>query len=258
MTAIEIVLLVIGVIAFVLSFIIPEKLSGESAEGTLTEKQLDKLVEEKVEEAKSKISESVDDAVSYATEKTNRSMERLSNEKIMAISEFAETVINDIHKNHEEVVFMYDMLNDKQTTLKNTVREVEQTAKSAEKAANEAARKAKEIPPAEDNFIPLTIVTEKSDSSQKIIESVKEEEKKPFTGRKDPRGEKAKATARNKAKENDHIIPAILEADDEDERNRNAEILELHNAGKSNMAIARELGMGVGEVKLVVDLFKDM
>ena len=39
-------------------------------------------------------------------------------------------------------------------------------------------------------------------------------------------------------------------------RNSNDRILELHKEGKSNMAIAKELGLGIGEVKLVIDLFK--
>ena len=41
-----------------------------------------------------------------------------------------------------------------------------------------------------------------------------------------------------------------------DGRNSNERILELHKAGKSNMAIAKELGLGIGEVKLVIDLFE--
>ena len=32
----------------------------------------------------------------------------------------------------------------------------------------------------------------------------------------------------------------------------------MHNEGKSNMAIAKELGLGIGEVKLVIDLFKGL
>ena len=40
--------------------------------------------------------------------------------------------------------------------------------------------------------------------------------------------------------------------------NNNDRILELHKKGKSNVAIAKELGLGVGEVKLVIDLFKGM
>jgi uncharacterized phage infection (PIP) family protein YhgE len=44
----------------------------------------------------------------------------------------------------------------------------------------------------------------------------------------------------------------------ENSRNSNERILELHKAGKSNMAIAKELGLGLGEVKLVLDLFEGM
>ena len=40
--------------------------------------------------------------------------------------------------------------------------------------------------------------------------------------------------------------------------NNNEHILEMHRAGKSNMAIAKELGLGIGEVKLVIDLNKGM
>ncbi len=38
--------------------------------------------------------------------------------------------------------------------------------------------------------------------------------------------------------------------------NNNERILRLHKLGKSKTAIARELGLGVGEVKLVIDLFE--
>ena len=41
-------------------------------------------------------------------------------------------------------------------------------------------------------------------------------------------------------------------------KNNNERIRELHKAGKSNMAIAKELGLGIGEVKLVIDLFESM
>ena len=40
--------------------------------------------------------------------------------------------------------------------------------------------------------------------------------------------------------------------------NNNDRILELHKKGKSNIAIAKELGLGVGEVNLVIDLFEVM
>ncbi|MDE6915275.1 MAG: hypothetical protein K2P39_00540, partial [Lachnospiraceae bacterium] len=38
--------------------------------------------------------------------------------------------------------------------------------------------------------------------------------------------------------------------------NNNDRILRLHKEGYSNVDIAKELGLGVGEVKLVINLFK--
>ncbi|MGN1187596.1 MAG: DUF6115 domain-containing protein, partial [Lachnospiraceae bacterium] len=38
--------------------------------------------------------------------------------------------------------------------------------------------------------------------------------------------------------------------------NKKEAVLTLHNEGKSNVEIAKTLGLGVGEVKLVIDLFK--
>ncbi|MDE7238535.1 MAG: hypothetical protein K2N41_02350 [Lachnospiraceae bacterium] len=135
----EIILLIIGIGAFVASFLVPasgEQLSRE--ERKHADEEIKACVEKHLNEASSKINHSVDEAVQYAVEKTERSLERLSNEKIMGVSEYADTVLTDIHKNHEEVVFLYDMLNDKQTALKNTVAEIEKTAKAPSTLASQA------------------------------------------------------------------------------------------------------------------------
>lgn len=139
MAWVEIILLIIGICAFAASFLIPvsgEQLSRE--ERKHTDAEIKARVDKHMEAAASKLNQSVDDAVQYAVEKTERSLERLSNEKIMGVSEYADTVLSDIHKNHEEVVFLYDMLNDKQTALKNAVTEVEKTAKAASTLSQEA------------------------------------------------------------------------------------------------------------------------
>ena len=44
---------------------------------------------------------------------------------------------------------------------------------------------------------------------------------------------------------------------DTGEENNNEKILSMHRMGRSNMAIAKELGLGLGEVKLVIDLFEN-
>ena len=44
------------------------------------------------------------------------------------------------------------------------------------------------------------------------------------------------------------------EKEPSDPVSRNQRILEMHKAGKSAVVIARELRLGIGEVKLVIDL----
>ena len=41
-----------------------------------------------------------------------------------------------------------------------------------------------------------------------------------------------------------------------DGKSNKEKILALYKEGKSNVAIAKELGLGIGEVKLIIDLFK--
>lgn len=140
---VEIILLIIGIGAFAASFFVRtsgEQLSRE--ERKRTDEEIKARVDKQMEEAAAKINHSVDDAVQYAVDKTERSLERVSNEKIMGVSEYADTVLTDIHKNHEEVVFLYDMLNDKQTALKNFTAEVAKTAKAVSVLAKEAKKSA--------------------------------------------------------------------------------------------------------------------
>lgn len=139
MGVLEIVLLVIGGVIFVASFMIPaqkEKMSEETK--TLAKKEIEDMVAKEMEKIRSHVDDVVDEVVENSMEKTERSLERLSNEKIMAVSEYSDTVLQEIHKNHEEAIFLYDMLNDKHTNLKNAVDEVNKTVKEVEESKKEA------------------------------------------------------------------------------------------------------------------------
>ena len=126
MELMEIILLLAGAAIFILSFFIPDKKSGE-AQVPGVEEEVQKAVEKQMEAVQSHVNDVVDEAVEYAMEKTERSLERISNEKIMAVNEYSDTVLSEIHKNHEEAMFLYDMLNSKHDNLKNTVSEVNRT-----------------------------------------------------------------------------------------------------------------------------------
>lgn len=270
-------MIIVGIALVVAGYVIPSrKKDNESAEGYSRE-QVQEMVSVEVEAAKGQISDIVDETITYAMEKTERSMDRLSNEKMMAVSEYSDTVLEQINKSHEEVVFLYDMLNDKHENLKETVAEATRTA-------TEVTEKLK----AAENLTPIVVSRVQAENS-----SV-EEEKEPAKEKTTRTRNKPVPVIKAETVENTRKSVDTFDSDDEDiedeefleeewndfdddedfeigdgpeisfstrspgSRNNNERILELHKAGKSNMAIAKELGLGVGEVKLVIDLFKGL
>lgn len=249
MSPMEIVLLVIGGVLFVVSFFLSDKGGKEDKEtGRLAKEEINRLVEEKMGDVQNHIDDVVDEAVNYSMEKTERSLERLTNEKIMAVNEYSDTVLAEIHRNHEEVMFLYDMLNDKHTNLKDTV-------SKANQAAKEITDTAKEAEAVVNTFQAL------SANSVEVVETPK-----PRNSGKKKKTEKP-VEVDVKLAENVQVFQAEqatdvfdLSSGEEPEdafQNKNSQVLELHKAGKSNVAIAKELGLGVGEVKLIVDLFQN-
>lgn len=139
MNWLEVALLVFGVGAFAGSFLIKERTKEDEGVQQVDPELIRSVIDKEMRDAKERVAEVVDETLEYAVEKTERASERISNEKIMAINEYSETVLADINKSHQEVMFLYDMLNDKHNNLKETVKHVDKTAKEAEEAANAAA-----------------------------------------------------------------------------------------------------------------------
>ena len=276
MGATEIVLIVLGCIVFVLSFVIPvqkEKMSKESLKDA--KEEIKKIVDEAVKEANSNLEDTAKEISDYNVEKAERAMERLCNEKIMAINEYSSTVLESIDKNHQEVMFLYDMLNEKHNTIKETAATVEKTAKEAKQTAQDVIVEMKEAREPSIQMISLEkFIAEDDNVSDAIaknnIEAVNEMGKETATTDDvvkqldEIKTTKAKKTATRKkpVKSKDVEAPDLnigaLGMKKEGSRNSNERILQLHNAGKSNVAIAKELGLGIGEVKLVIDLFEGM
>ena len=282
----EIVLIVLGIIVFVLSFIIPakkEKLSSESLKDAKVE--IKKIVDEAVKEANSNIEDNTKEISDYNVEKAERAMERLCNEKIMAINEYSSTVLETIDKNHQEVMFLYDMLNEKHNALKETAATVDKTVKEAKQTAQDVAVEMKEVREIKeekaevikmislDKYVPeidastedkqvdiaksnVEAVTEIGNDDKteqdviKQLDVIKNTKTKKTTARK--------KTTKTKDVEAPDLNLGAMSSKKDGGRNSNQRILQLHNAGKSNVAIAKELGLGIGEVKLVIDLFEGM
>ena len=237
MSILEIALLIAGGVIFVLSFVIPTQKEGVSEDTKeLVKEEIEALVVKEMDSIKGHVEDVVDEAVEYAMEKTERSLERLSNEKIMAVNEYSDTVLQEIHRNHEEVVFLYDMLNDKHTNLKNTVTEVNKTVKKAA----ETKKEAEEVV---NSFQKLT-PDKMSSEGIKVIKGIDESDKETEVAA-NPRQDVGKDSN-------------VTDMEDGKRQNNNEKILQLYRQGKTKVAIAQELGLGVGEVKLVIDLYQNM
>ena len=274
----EIVLIVAGFAAIILGYLLPAGKDLDEEDKMLMERQIRELVRREVEGQKENIENMVDDTIDYSLDRTERAMERLSNEKISAIGEYSDTVINDIHKNHDEVMFMYDMLNDKHKNLTSVVSEVTKKADEAKKVVKEVEEKiekpivkAPEVPvvrtvepSAADKELTMKleqiaakVISPEEASNLHIVGNtpVKEEDKKPVQEQQPanakvvPITEAVRVEARSTNPDKN-----MKELTATDPISQNRQIIEMHKAGKSNMVIARELGLGIGEVKLVIDL----
>lgn len=330
----EIILLAAGTVIFILSFFIPERkaeVSGQSRE--LAKEEVAALVGREMENVRGHLDDVVDEAISYAMEKTERSLERLSNEKIMAVNEYSDTVLAEIHKNHEEAMFLYDMLNSKHANLKDTVSVVNKTVKKAEEAVTGLQRLTPEVVTAGNETVPgngtvagnasvagrtaaarnaaaagnttvarnvaaagnTTVARNAAAAgSEAVVRNVAAagnvaaaatapvvmtglQRLAPGNGNRPAEpaaraaavsGETSREAVRavplagsvpgtEGGQERDPGLVSFLPETDPDGLNNNRRILELYRQGKSKVAIARELGLGVGEVKLVIDLFQN-
>lgn len=237
MGILEIVLLIAGIIIFTGSFFLP--LGGEKNTGIdqkAAKEEIHSLVEEEMNTVRSKMQDKMEETAGDAIEKAERSLERLTNEKIMAVNEYSDTVLQEIHKNHEEAMFLYDMLNSKHANIKDTVSKIDKAVKAAENKTAEnkmaenktAGNKAAEDKSTTDKPAGTVAEEKKADTSQ--TESLIQPKNSPEIG---------------------FMGETVQEG-----QNNNEKILEMHRQGKSTVAIAKELGLGVGEVKLVIDLYK--
>lgn len=266
MGVLEIVLLFVGGVLAVLSFVIPtarEEVPQETKE--LAQGEIKSLVNQEMDSIRQHVDDVVDEAVGYAVEKTERSLERLTNEKIMAVNEYSDTVLQEIHKNHDEAMFLYDMLNSKHNNLKDTVTEVNKTVKEVEETKREAeavVSSFQQLKPESiaDSFKPLmseTMQARENASAKEVktgLARLAMTQKGDSAQEEEPTAEVPTAEVPAKPP----VDLSFMATGQEPAGSKNEQILKMRQQGKSKVAIAKELGLGVGEVKLVIDLYNNI
>lgn len=274
MTGLEIALLTIGLIVIVASFVFSSKSDGDTIHNvkdvTFTDKQK--------EDIKKQIMDILDEQIENVKEQTEISLDKLSNQKMLEMNEYSDTILQEINRNHNEVMFLYDMLNEKKKEINNTVRDMNVTKKEIEKS--------KTVPKKQTIIDSIKDMSEDTGGFMASEELLREEQKDVDTRKKDilnqldavveavsddvsadleaveKKPKKRTSTGRTAAKRmKETVKKETLREDNRDPKafetgNNNEKILQLSKEGKSNVEIAKELGLGIGEVKLVIDLFK--
>lgn len=226
MTAVEIILIIIGFACVCISFFVSGKKQdvqgGQAGEQAVAS---DIWTEKEEQMIRDRVMDLLEEEQAELVDSTEARMNRLCNEKIMAIDEFSKPLLEKIETNHQEVVFMYNLLNEKEKDVKKVIAE-SATGREDTKEAGEAGSESEKA--AQKKEEKRTVNTEQPAPAPEIQteeEPAQQNEARPAEGI-------------------DNVNGDTLQ-----------KIQKMHKEGKSILEISRELNMGQGEVKLVVALY---
>lgn len=230
MLAVEIVLILIGVAFLVGSYFVEERFSEKDIQeiSKMSETQLNMIVDKQVKSAKTQVENSVDEIIDESLAVTKRGLEKETNEKIMAISEYSDTVLETMNKTHNEIMFLYSMLNDKHAEMTEFAGALQKYSKSNKQ-------------PQQENVI----LAEETETVHKV-----KEQEPVFVVRPNVTRTNIEETLNKANQEMEGTQESVF-------LNKNEQILNLHKEGKSDVEIAKALDCGLGEVRLVLGLYKE-
>lgn len=197
MGTVEIVLLVIGIICVIVGIILglTDNNEKEATESSVSDYDAASQVSQVAQTIDSIIEKKMQDI----EDKTEARLDKISNTKILEMNEYADGVLKEINRNHNEVMFMYDMLNEKDKEIKTTVKDVNVTRINRGYAYNDA----------------------KQQSAMEELKIVMQDIE-------------------------DFVLDESLSTHDK--------IRQLYSNGYNDVEIAKRLKIGVGEVRLVINL----
>lgn len=230
----EIILIIIGVVFIVASFFISEKLSQQDLEqiSLMSQEDLKKISEKQMKEMKDKVDTALEDIIDESLEIAQRGLEKETNNKIMAVSEYSDTVLENINNSHNEITFLYSMLNEKQAETAQLVGDLQKITKQIrdmdlENTIAKAEAASNAIANVEKSFEPMPIQSVQVVEEEKVINETTN-------------------------------LKEIQDVPDEtSDLSKNEQILLLYQEGKDEVEIAKTLDCGLGEVRLVIGLYNE-
>ena len=286
MTIPIIMMMILGIVFIFASFFVSEKLTKKESDfniDLLTVNDDYEFSERELSIIKRKIEDVIANQAKDILYETNESLSSMANEKTLALGDYAVAVCEQIEKNHKEVMFLYSMLDDKQKEIMKTVQQVDEMKKQLQpivdqlttdgkKMATVAASKNKETEAHMDAVLAEAKAMQEKESNKPVAQTQKQSVQPEHTQTTKEENDllaKPVEIEQEQPDLTDDLEDVFQQFDDSDtdfedamdeefEANSNSNdiILEMHRNGNSIIDIAKQLGLGVGEVKLVIDLYQ--
>ena len=294
MDIIVMICLIIGVACIGASFFIKEKadIDNHEKEKIAEEIRGRALSEDSVKKVMTRVEKGFSEKLSAISEDKlggfADKMSEIANDKMLAINDMSGQLMEKIEQNHKEVIFLYDMLNEKSDYLKDFSAKIdglrhelereEERIKALNNDLDDKMIKVKEV---RQTVIakPVAPVEVKQEKSRRVPTGI-EQAKAAIKPAEVPAQAKNLVKMKKEVEDipsdindifdtderdifKDAEVPEITEEIDEidlspeltEELSTNDKILKMHSEGKSVMEISKELGMGQGEVQLILGLY---
>ena len=294
MDTIIILCLIAGAILIGVSFFIKEnsdidveekeKIAEEIRSKALSTESLQKVMNKVEKDFEGKLSDIVEDKLVNSTDR----LAEITNNKMLAINEMSGQLIEKIEQNHKEVIFLYDMLNEKSDNLKDFSAKIDGLRKELEseekriRALNHdlddkilkvkevrqtvITKSAKTAPAHNEGRQTLSTGIEQVKSGETVHNTVPTQahslvqmqmkEGAEIKSVSEPISSgKGSAKGAELATDKQPVTEDIVRPEQAEENSVNDKILSMKAEGKSVLEISKSLGMGQGEVQLILGLY---
>ena len=256
MAGLEIGLVVIGVLIFAGSFFITEKLSSSDMKEItkISEKEVQNIVDKRIAQSEGIIKDRFDDKLEDAVNDFAIRTDEEYVSKMNQMNEYSEKVLETMEKTNSEIVFIHSMLSDKQENVANLTEKLEVTQKQLLQLKNDVDESINTLKEQYESNINLkkeqefvtgieaarvdkeTVKTFNDELIERISDSDNEEVPEGF--------KEAVKVSGSEPVNNNHSMSS-----------EESEIVNLYKEGYSEIDIAKKLGKGIGEIKLVLGLY---
>ncbi len=282
MTGYEIIILIAGLIFLVASFFFGGKGAAAAVDVNAEIRKIKEAAVLHENEVRDRVKSLVENECDTAVADAQDKLSRVSNDKIIAMDEYASQVLEKIENNNQAVVFLYDMLQKKDDEMKSTMNKMEQTRRENK----ELFDRLEELKQAKARVSSRNAAKQGARSAESVAGAKAEETSaakptrpKPATGRQTAAMLNEKQTViRNEipqgVRELEHtqaggLTEAVALSQEVEqgtetegsglaggqEENRQELVLAMYRKHKSVKEISKRLSMGQGEVKLIINLY---